>query len=363
MRIIFLSLILVSIGCSNEKVVRETTENNQSLVFSDTIEIRNQSIALSALNPKLYGDSLLFTIDGAYQDLFMYNLKTAQLSIWDNDYVRGTRLPNVSIHDYIFHKGYVYLFYKSIYKIYQFTIHGEFIQKITIEQPNEGSNAEGREFFEITEDGDFVINQEVDGYKSLQYLFQNTKTIGVYQNTGKAIKSFGDFPESYYSGGIVLSKFYNYLLDQKNVFTLNSVGAPRIRQYDLTGSLQNSYRFELNDFNEQIYYFENSPFDSKINDQITQIGKDVVKQDSLIYFSYQRYDNEIPPKGYETLEFKLGVLDLAKKSLNTFKIGGNNLVGTTKRMIPQIYDGKIYFLLSPNDTEKEQLILVEAEIQ
>ncbi|WP_375581131.1 hypothetical protein ABWH96_09045 [Marivirga tractuosa] len=363
MRIIFLSLILVFIGCSSEKVIHETFIKNQDIVFTDTIEIKNQSIALSALNPKLYGDSLLFTMDGAYQDLFMYNLKTARLIIWDNDFISGTRLPNISLHDYIFHKGYIYLFYKSIYKVYQFTIDGDFVQKITIEQPNKGSNAEGREFFEITEEGNFIINQEMDGYKSLQSLFQNTKTIGVYRNTGNALKSFGDFPESYHRGGIVLSKFYNYMLDKKMVFTLNSVGVPRLRQYDVTGSLQNSYRFKLDDFNEQIYYFENSPFDSKINDQITQIGRDVVRGDSLIYFSYQRYDNENPPEGYETLEFKLGVLDLAKKSLNTFKIGGNNLVGTTKRMIPQIYDGKIYFLLSPNDTEKEQLILVESKIQ
>lgn len=347
-------------SCSDNITIKEE-ENKLNLVKNDTIPI-NSNIAVAAINPEIHNDSLLFMMDGGFQDLFIYNLKSGKQTVWDNNYISGTRLPNVALSDYSFADGHVYLYYQGVYSVYQFHLNGNFIKKVELEHPNSGSNPAGGEFLEV-EEASIFINQEFDGYNSLQSLFQNSKQIGVYNTEGAALNSFGEFDKQYDDGSIVLTKFNNYLKTDNSIYTLNSVGQPLLKLLDKNGAVENTMKLQINDFNETVYYFEGSPMESKINDQITQLGKDVVKHDSLIYFSYQRYDNEIPPEGYETLEFKLGVLDLAKKSLNTFNIGGNNLVGTTKRMIPQIYDGKIYFLLSPNDTEKEQLILVEAEIQ
>ncbi|SMG38795.1 hypothetical protein SAMN05661096_02572 [Marivirga sericea] len=363
MKLLCFLLFLGFVSCSPDNRVIENTESFQKLIFTDTIEVVNQDISIAAINPKIYVDSLLFTMDGAYQNLFMYNLNSDSLIIWDNDFIKGTHLPAVSLHDYTLYKGYIYMFYKAVYEVYQFDLLGNFIKKISIQHSDEGSNAEGRELFEITDEGQFIMNQEYNAAKSLQHLFQKTKQIGIFNQDGSALASFGSYPEVYKQGSMVLTKFYNYLVNEEVIYTLGSTGPPELIQYNLTGKTINSEKFHLEDFNEEIYYYENSPFDSKINDQITQIGKDVVRDDSLIYFSYQRYDNENPPEGYESLEYKLGVLDLANESVNTFLIGGSNLVGTTKRMIPQIQDGKIYFLLSPNDIEKEQLLLVEAEIR
>lgn len=364
----FLFIINLS-SCTNKEGAADISFKEltgQQQLFLDTIVLDESKNLIPRIHgAKISNDSILSYLDMNGTSLTLYSTKGNFLCRFDNDYVKGTRLPDISIGAHTIQGDNLYLLYWHTNQIYHLKLSGEYVGKYQLNFPETGGMGAGNGeilFERDTAKGKFILYSEYGAWKELREKYERSKIISVFDEEGQLAGSFGSFPEEYTEGKLVYSKQLNMVYEEGFVYVLHSLGEPKILQYNLQGELIEEFPFNPRFFDGEIRFHKGDPFSADPHDNFKNLAirKKNGEREFIITYGYFE-KNERSERGHQSYRTNLVKLNVDSKTMAEYELAGAESIHATHLLIPTLASDTFHFVVKPE--AMEQTLLLRAIIQ
>ena len=219
------------------------------------------------------------------------------------------------------------------------TVNNEVVKKITLQIPPNTVLTRGTPFFYDSVRNIFVLSFGKDYEKSKDF-FSKSQPLSLFDaQTGKLIKSFGEYPEAYKQGSSFLGGL-NYIrsLRESSCFYVMYPHFSQVYQYDFEGNLLNTFYLPESEERDTTFRFSKQLLDNLSRAELDKIRNDAYiggfakeKDENIFYYSFQAN--------------KLSKIYICKYDADKQLFTQTALpkISSFIHLFPHVFDGKLYF--------------------
>ncbi|MBT0809904.1 hypothetical protein KIH41_01265 [Litoribacter ruber] len=346
--LLWFSYFWVLLSCNSNKHTSDFELTQGRVVYLDSVKIDDESFSfMSAINPKVYNDTILGMGDGSFQGVHLFNAKTGEFIVsFESDSIETFQLPKKNYGNFSIQGDTVFILNSLNNTVYSFLFDKTFIDKTELMFLDVMQKSEYETLFEVN--GSSVYTSSI--YSGpLQDRFRYSKIVSVFNRSGVFQHDFGSYPKEYKEGNLVLSKDENKILTNDILIILNVAGVPKLKKYSLSGNLMSLDVLKSKNFDPQIGYFQGDPFSGPLTDQFNGLGSNVLMQDDIIYATFSSFDIRDRKEGLETYQWVLMKIDLKERTIKEHKIAGAWHLSEVRSLIPQVKGDTVSILIRNED--------------
>lgn len=339
---------IVLFSCESSRNDAEFVFEEAKVVYIDSVLLEDENIPFGfALNEKLYNDSILVLGDGSFSAITVFNTRSgALIGTFSSDSIITYPIPPRSYTNSFVSGDTLFLLNDLTKQIFAFSFDKKFLFDIKLTIPSDSFLFDYRGLFEKKGENWF-ISSKVDG--PLSEVFKKSKLVSVFDSKGNYVRSFGEYPEAYSEGPLVLSKNNNELLKGNRVYLVNGAGVPILKEFDFSGNLIEETEIKSNFFKPEIGYYSDDPFEAPLTDQVTNLAADLNSAKNVIYLTYFTFVTRELEDRLTSYRLMLMKIDMDRKVISETELLGAEYIMEIHELLPYVKGDTLHLVVREQD--------------
>jgi hypothetical protein len=318
--------------------------------FLDSTLIDDSNFSLSVVyNPKIYNDTILGFGEGSFLGIHLFHAKSGLfLGSFESDSLDNFQIPQKNYANFSINGDTVFMLNNILKKVFAFGLDKTYYGSHILDFGSRNQKPEFQTLFE-RKDRLFLVSTVYDG--PLSERFRHSKIVTVFDENGKLMSEFGNYPSAYTEGNLVLSQNEIKILKNGSVFILNVAGQPILKEYDLEGGLKDVLPLQSRFFDTEIGYYDLDPFAAPLTDQFCGMATDQNSDKKIFYMVYHDFQTRDRENGIETYRWMLSKVDFERNVIKEAPLAGVWHLNEVANLIPST-KGDTLLILMRNGNEE-----------